>query len=75
MPLYTVTTEAGTLSRETRSKLAGDLTAFHSEYSGVPKNWVHVAFQEYPAACGYGRRGRSNSSAHAANPDWPVAGI
>jgi phenylpyruvate tautomerase PptA (4-oxalocrotonate tautomerase family) len=45
MPLYTVMTQAGALSGE--AKLAGELTAFHSEYAGVPKNWVHIIFQDY----------------------------
>jgi phenylpyruvate tautomerase PptA (4-oxalocrotonate tautomerase family) len=44
MPLYSVTTQADVLSGEAKVKLAGNLTTFHSEYSGVPKNWVHVVF-------------------------------
>jgi phenylpyruvate tautomerase PptA (4-oxalocrotonate tautomerase family) len=47
MPLYTVTTQAGVLSSAAKAKLAGDLTAFHSEYAGVPRNWVHLVFQDY----------------------------
>jgi phenylpyruvate tautomerase PptA (4-oxalocrotonate tautomerase family) len=47
MPLYSVTTQTGVLSAEAKSTLAGELTAFHSEYAGVPKNWVHVVFQDY----------------------------
>lgn len=53
MPLYTVMTRAGALSDEAKAKFAGDLTAFHSEYAGVPKNWVHIVFQEYPAQNGF----------------------
>jgi phenylpyruvate tautomerase PptA (4-oxalocrotonate tautomerase family) len=53
MPLYTVTTQAGVLSGEDKATLAGELTAFHSEYAGVPKNWVHVVFQEYAAGNGF----------------------
>jgi len=53
MPLYTVVTQAGVLSGEAKAKLAGDLTAFHSEYAEVPKNWVHIVFQEYPAENGF----------------------
>ena len=45
MPLYTVTTQAGVLSGKAKAKLAAELTAFHSEYAGVPKNWVHIVFQ------------------------------
>jgi phenylpyruvate tautomerase PptA (4-oxalocrotonate tautomerase family) len=53
MPLYTVTTQAGALSGEAKTKLAGELTAFHSEYAGVPKNWVHIVFQDYAAGSGF----------------------
>jgi phenylpyruvate tautomerase PptA (4-oxalocrotonate tautomerase family) len=53
MPLYTVMTQAGVLGGETKAKLARELTAFHSEYSGVPKNWVHIIFQDYAPASGF----------------------
>jgi phenylpyruvate tautomerase PptA (4-oxalocrotonate tautomerase family) len=53
MPLYTVTTQAGALTNEAKGKLAIELTAFHSEYSGVPTNWVHVVFQDYSPGSGF----------------------
>jgi phenylpyruvate tautomerase PptA (4-oxalocrotonate tautomerase family) len=53
MPLYTVTTQAGVLSSEAKATLAGEMTALHSEYSGVPKNWVHIVFQEYAPGNGF----------------------
>jgi phenylpyruvate tautomerase PptA (4-oxalocrotonate tautomerase family) len=53
MPLYTIITQAGVLSREAKATLAGEITAFHAEYSGVPKNWIHIAFQEYPPGNGF----------------------
>jgi phenylpyruvate tautomerase PptA (4-oxalocrotonate tautomerase family) len=53
MPLYTVTTQAGVLSGSAKAKLAGALTAFHSEYAGVPENWVHVVFQDYAPGSGF----------------------
>ena len=53
MPLYSVTTEAGALSGDAKFKLAGNLTTFHSEYSGVPKNWVHVVFHDYAPGSGF----------------------
>ena len=53
MPLYTVTTQAGVLNGEVKATLAADLTAFHSEYAGVPKNWVHIVFQDYAAGNGF----------------------
>jgi phenylpyruvate tautomerase PptA (4-oxalocrotonate tautomerase family) len=53
MPLYTVTTQAGVLSTGAKATLAAELTAFHAEYADVPKNWVHVVFQEYAAGDGF----------------------
>jgi phenylpyruvate tautomerase PptA (4-oxalocrotonate tautomerase family) len=53
MPLYTVTTQAGVLNGEAKAKLAGELTALHSEYAGVPKNWVHIVFQDYAPGSGF----------------------
>jgi len=53
MPLYTLITQDGVLSGEAKSRLALDLTDLHSAYSGVPKNWVHVVFQEYPPGNGF----------------------
>jgi phenylpyruvate tautomerase PptA (4-oxalocrotonate tautomerase family) len=53
MPLYTVTTQTGVLSGEAKAELAGALTAFHSEYAGVPKNWVHVVFHDYAPGSGF----------------------
>jgi phenylpyruvate tautomerase PptA (4-oxalocrotonate tautomerase family) len=53
MPLYTVITQEGVLSREARANLAMELTSLHSEVSGVPKNWVHVVFQDYPPGNGF----------------------
>jgi phenylpyruvate tautomerase PptA (4-oxalocrotonate tautomerase family) len=53
MPLYTVTTQAGALSDEARSRLAADLTVFHSDYAGVPRNWVHIVFHDYAPGSGF----------------------
>jgi phenylpyruvate tautomerase PptA (4-oxalocrotonate tautomerase family) len=53
MPLYTLMTQAGVLTPEAKVKLAGELTAFHTEYSGVPKNWVHIVFQDYAPGDGF----------------------
>ena len=52
MPLYTVMTQAGALSGDAKAKLASELTTFHSEYAGVPKNWVHIVFQDYAPGSG-----------------------
>jgi phenylpyruvate tautomerase PptA (4-oxalocrotonate tautomerase family) len=56
MPPYTVTTQAGVLGGEAKVKLAGNLTTLHSEYSGVPKNWVNgvkVVFHDYAPGSGF----------------------
>jgi phenylpyruvate tautomerase PptA (4-oxalocrotonate tautomerase family) len=53
MPLYTVTTQAGLLSPEAKAGLAKELTTFHADYAGVPKNWVHIVFQDYAPGSGF----------------------
>jgi phenylpyruvate tautomerase PptA (4-oxalocrotonate tautomerase family) len=53
MPLYTVTTQAGVLGSEAKAKFASALTKFHAEYAGVPGNWVHIVFQDYPPGSGF----------------------
>ena len=53
MPLYTIITQAGVLGGEAKATLAGELTAFHSEYAGVPKNLVHIIFQDYAPRSGF----------------------
>jgi phenylpyruvate tautomerase PptA (4-oxalocrotonate tautomerase family) len=53
MPLYTVMTQAGTLDGNAKTGLAVALTAMHAEYAGVPKNWVHVIFQDYAPNSGF----------------------
>jgi phenylpyruvate tautomerase PptA (4-oxalocrotonate tautomerase family) len=53
MPLYTISTQNGVLTGEAKAALAEELTAFHCAYSGVPRAWVHVIFQEYAPGNGY----------------------
>jgi phenylpyruvate tautomerase PptA (4-oxalocrotonate tautomerase family) len=53
MPLYTVSTQSAVLTGEAKTALAEELTAFHCAYSGVPRTWVHVIFQEYAPGNGY----------------------
>ena len=53
MPLYTISTQSGVLAGEAKAALAEELTAFHCAYSGVPRTWVHVIFQEYAPGNGY----------------------
>ena len=53
MPLYTITTQAGTLDAAARSSLASDITSLHVGMAGVPANWVHVVFQAYEPGHGF----------------------
>ena len=73
MPLYTIMTQTGALSDSAKAKLAGELTAFHTEYAGVPENWVHVVFQDYAPGSGFhGGAGGLVRVAHALGPDRAV---
>jgi phenylpyruvate tautomerase PptA (4-oxalocrotonate tautomerase family) len=62
MPLYTITTQAGVLDRSAKSDLAEKLTAFHAQYAEIPRNWVHIAFHEYPIGSGF-TAGRPSATA------------
>lgn len=53
MPLYTLVTQKGTLDRQAKSRLAKQLTSFHSQYASVPQNWVHVVFQDFQPGDGF----------------------
>src|SRR5271169_1841327 len=63
MPLYTITTQAGVLDSPTKTDLADKLTAFHAEYAGVQKNWVHIVFHEFPIGSGFTAGRRSAAAA------------
>jgi phenylpyruvate tautomerase PptA (4-oxalocrotonate tautomerase family) len=53
VPLYTITTQAGVLNSDDKANLATRLTEIHCEFSGVPANWVHIVFHEYPVGSGF----------------------
>jgi len=53
MPLYTLVTQDGALGSDAKARLAMELTTLHSEFAGVPKNWVHVVFQDYAPGSGF----------------------
>ena len=63
MPLYTITTQSGVLDGCAKTDLADKLTAFHAEYAGVPRNWVHIVFHEYPTRSGFTAGGPSPTAA------------
>ena len=52
MPLYTVITQ-DSLSGETKSKIADEITQIHTSVMKVPRSFVHVVFLSYPAGSGY----------------------
>jgi phenylpyruvate tautomerase PptA (4-oxalocrotonate tautomerase family) len=62
MPLYTITTQAGVLPDAAKAELASRLTRFHSEYAGIPENWVHIVFQDYAVGSGFSA-GRPSATA------------
>ena len=53
MPLYTIIIQDDVLNSEAKTSLAKELTTLHSDYAGVPKNWVHVVFQDYAPGSGF----------------------
>ena len=53
MPLYTAITEEGTVSIETKSKIAEEITRIHTTVMKVPKNFVRVVFLSYPNGAGF----------------------
>jgi phenylpyruvate tautomerase PptA (4-oxalocrotonate tautomerase family) len=53
MPLYTVVTQVNVLDQAGKAALADGITSLHAEMSSVPRNWIHIVFQEYPAGNGF----------------------
>ena len=53
MPLYTVITQADTISDKTKAKMAEEITRIHASVMKVPKNFVRVVFLSYPGGSGY----------------------
>jgi phenylpyruvate tautomerase PptA (4-oxalocrotonate tautomerase family) len=49
MPIYTCTTTESTLTADSRTALAGDITRLHSAINHVPSTYVNVVFHELPA--------------------------
>ena len=53
MPLYTAITQDGTVSAETKAKIAEEITRIHTSVMKVPKNFVRVVFLSYPKGSGF----------------------
>ena len=53
MPFYTAILEEGTVSAETKTKIAEEITRIHTSVMKVPKNYVRVVFLSYPKGSGF----------------------
>jgi len=53
MPLYTVTTEEGSLSDKQRDQISAEIVRIHTEVMHVPINFVHAIFSTYSRRDGY----------------------
>ena len=53
MPLYTAIAQDGTVSVETKAKIAGEITRIHTTVMKVPKDFVRVIFLSYPKGSGF----------------------
>jgi phenylpyruvate tautomerase PptA (4-oxalocrotonate tautomerase family) len=53
MPLYTAITQEGTVSDETKAKIAEEITRIHTTLMKIPKSFVRVVFLSYPKGSGY----------------------
>ena len=53
MPLYRISTQDGTLSAVAKAALAAEITAFHSQMTGLEPAFVKVLFDTYPHGDGY----------------------
>jgi phenylpyruvate tautomerase PptA (4-oxalocrotonate tautomerase family) len=51
--LYTVVTQEQALSKDTKTKIAEEITRIHSAVMKVPKSFVRVVFISYPEGSGY----------------------
>jgi phenylpyruvate tautomerase PptA (4-oxalocrotonate tautomerase family) len=53
MPLYTISTQEGVLSRDAKSVLASQITDFHVKLTGLDKSFVKVLFNTFPEGDGF----------------------
>jgi len=53
MPLYTAIAQDGSVTDETKAKIAEEITRIHTTIMKVPRNFVRVVFLCYPKGCGY----------------------
>ena len=53
MPLYTAIIQEGSVSDETKAKLAQEITRIHTTLVKVPTSYVRVVFLSYPKGSGF----------------------
>jgi phenylpyruvate tautomerase PptA (4-oxalocrotonate tautomerase family) len=53
MPLYTVIIQKGTVSDESKAKIAQELTRIHATVMNVPRSFVRVVFLSYEKGSGF----------------------
>src|SRR3954451_2631968 len=53
MPFYTAITQEGSVSDETKAKIAVEITHIHATLMKVPRNFVRIIFLSYPKGSGY----------------------
>jgi phenylpyruvate tautomerase PptA (4-oxalocrotonate tautomerase family) len=53
MPLYTAILQDGFVSKETKAKIAKEITRIHTAIMKVPESFVRVVFLSYPEGSGY----------------------
>jgi phenylpyruvate tautomerase PptA (4-oxalocrotonate tautomerase family) len=53
VPQYTAITQEGSLSDETKAKIAEEITRIHTSLMKVPRSFVRVVFLSYPKGSGY----------------------
>ena len=53
MPLYTAIAQDGSVTDETKAKIAEEITRIHTVIMKVPRKFVRVVFLCYPKGCGY----------------------
>jgi phenylpyruvate tautomerase PptA (4-oxalocrotonate tautomerase family) len=63
MPLYTAIIEEDSLSEQTKTTIAQEITRIHTGVMRVPKNFVRVVFLSYPKGSGYTAGGKASTAA------------
>ena len=53
MPLYTAIIQEGSVSDETKAKIAQEITRIHTSLMKVPASYVRVVFLSYPKGSGF----------------------